>query len=144
MAVMCFLKSECVNYECFHTIQISIFFITHRLHISNIGKLTKPIAENRHLIVHHTDRNKLNIPYLIMLMRMNGMQFEFRSSRIEFFCILRKAVRHRMRQPRSNDFIAIDIDITKDTERAQIINTTNMVVMDMRNQDAIYLSERHT
>ena len=54
---------------------------------------------------------------------MNGMQFEFRSSRIEFFCILRKAVRHRMRQPRSNDFIAVDIDITKDTERAQIINT---------------------
>ena len=46
-----------------------------------------------------------------------------------------------MRQPSSNDFIAIDIDITKDTERAQIINTTNMVVMDMRNQDAIYLSE---
>ena len=49
-----------------------------------------------------------------------------------------------MRQPRSNDFIAIDINITKDTERAQIINTTNMVVMDMRNQDAIYLPERHT
>ena len=75
---------------------------------------------------------------------MNGMQFEFRSSRIEFFRIFRKAVRHRMRQPRCNDFIAIDIDITKDTERAQIIYATNMVVMDMRNQDAIYLPERHT
>ena len=75
---------------------------------------------------------------------MNGMQFEFRSSRIEFFCILRKTVRHRMRQPRSNDFIAVDIDITKDTERAQIINTTNMVIMDMRNQHTIYLPERHT
>lgn len=49
-----------------------------------------------------------------------------------------------MRQPRSNDFIAIDINITKDTERAQIIYATNMVVMDMRNQDAIYLPERHT
>ena len=49
-----------------------------------------------------------------------------------------------MRQPRSNEFIAIDIDITKDTERAQIINTTNMVVMDMRNQHTINLPKRYT
>ena len=65
------------------------------------------------------------------------------AARIEFSAFFGKQLRHRHAgKPRSNDFIAIDINITKDTERAQIINTTNMVVMDMRNQDAIYLSER--
>ena len=36
-------------------------------------KIIREIAENRHLIVHHTDRNKLNVTYLIMLMRKFSM-----------------------------------------------------------------------
>ena len=49
-----------------------------------------------------------------------------------------------MRQCLRGDFIAIDIDITKLTETSQIVDTTHMVVMDMRNQHTIQLAERNT
>ena len=48
-----------------------------------------------------------------------------------------------MRQCLCGDFIAIDIDITIHTETTQIVDTTHMVVMDMRNQHTIQLAERN-
>ena len=49
-----------------------------------------------------------------------------------------------MWQGGSDEFIAIHIDVAIDTESTQIINATHMIVMDMRDENAIQLAKRHT
>ena len=49
-----------------------------------------------------------------------------------------------MRQGIRNQFVTIDIDITKHAEASQIIYASYVIIMDMSNQHTIYLAERHT
>ena len=98
MTMMRLIEAESIDNQRFHSFQILIFLLAHRLHIRNIGKFAQTIAQDRHLIMENTDRHELNIANLIRAMRLYGMEFELRRSRIKLLYILRKTVRHGMRQ----------------------------------------------
>ena len=140
--MMRLIESEGVDNQYFYSFKIRIFLLAHRLHVRDIGKLAETIAQNRHLIMENTDRNEFDIAYPIRMMRLYGMKLELRSSRIKLFGILRKTVRHGIRQRTGYQFITIDMNISKHAETTQVIDTSHMVVMDMRNQHTIQLAER--
>ena len=144
MAMVRLIEPEGIDHQSLHPFQVSILFIAHRLHIRDIGKLAETVAQDRHLVVHHPDRHELDVAYPIGIVRLDGMELQLRCPRIEFLGIFRKTVGHGMRQGIRNQFVAIDVDITKHAEASQIVDASYVIIMDMSNQHTIYLAERHT
>lgn len=75
------------------------------------------------------------------MVRLNGMKNDGRCPGVTILC---KAIRNGLHQRPAGLVIGIDIHFTKLTERPQIVDATTMVVMDMSEQDGIYLPKRLT
>ena len=74
-------------------------------------------------------------------MRLNSVKNDSRCSRITILC---KTIRYSLHQSPTGYFIGIDIHFTELAERSQIINTSNVIVMNMGKQHCINLAERQT
>ena len=90
--------------------------------------------------MHHAERNYF---HLISGYIRNDERFAFfniiqgnmRYTRIKVF---RKAIRHAVLQTSGSIIFRIHRNVTKLTERSQIVQTTHMVIMFMGNQHSVY------
>ena len=67
------------------------------------------------------------------------MQFEQGNSGIEFFS---KAVRHCHTQGIDSSLVCVDVNVAKFAKATQVVDTCNVVVVDVRQQYAVNLLER--
>src|SRR5574344_1106478 len=137
------LMSKTIYHHILHTSQILHILLWDGLHISDISKILNAETYNRQSAMHHTDWHNLHIPYFKRHMRLNLQQIDGWHTRITLL-LWSEAIRYALHQMISTKPLRIHIHITKHTEGTQVIQSTHMIIMFMRDQRSIQRLEIHT
>ena len=127
-----------------HVTMFSIWYLIggNSLHISDIYYCLLPlfytIAKDRKIVVHNLKRSDAEITNSKGGMRMNLMKLYGRNTRI---AMLGKAVWQHLKHSLTGNGVGIDIYLAKLTIGTDIVHSTHVVVVGMRDENAINASE---
>ena len=138
MAVVRFL-AQGIDNERLAAQHIRNFLFGDRLHISNIRQLPYAESTDRQIVVHHLEWNNVDVANTKRHMLLHLVQLNGRHARIAVFG---KAVRQHLKQALTGYGVGIDINLTKLAVGADIVHTTHVVIVSVRNENAVDTTER--
>lgn len=139
MGMMRLVEAQCIDHQRFHSIEQGLILGIDGLHIGNIGKAPKAIAQNGKLPVHHLKRNDADIANLKGVAGFDFVQSDSRHARI---AMLGKAVGKHLQHRLAGQAIGIYIDFAELAVRANIVHATHVVVVGVGNENAVDAAER--
>ena len=112
--------------------------LVNGLHVRDIRQFADTECRDGQLAVIHHERDYRQLVHLHFFVMLQSKKVYLRRTRI---AMLRKAIWDGMHQGIGRDIVGIDIHLAELTERAQVVYTARMVVVDMRQQHRVNLAD---
>ena len=131
-------ETQSIDNQDLNSFEESQLTIVNGFHVGYIHQVAQSISKYREFVVHDLNWHDINTSYTQVLMRHNHIKPYLRHSWIFMFT---ETIWNRMAQPFCCFAIRIQIDTAKRTKRAQVVNSSYMVIMHMGQQYCIELAK---
>ena len=127
-------KAQGIHHQTIDILQMRELLFRHTLHVSDVDQSPDAVAQDWQGSMHHPERHHLHLTDEEGTSRINLLQLHLRDSGILMFG---KTIGNATPQPLRRVVLCIKGDFTQAAERTQVIDTSHMVVMLMRDEHPV-------
>lgn len=131
-------KAKCIDDKAVEPLQTVKAVRSNASHVRHIGKTADTVAKNRQPSMHHTKR-----PYfhLADMHNLTGPDASQRNAGHPRIGMLSEAIRQSRLQIIGTVVLDIYVDVTVHTKRTEVVQTTDMVIMLMGDENCVQTPE---
>jgi hypothetical protein len=138
MRVMLLFKAQGVDNESANALQIGHLRGGDGLHVGDVGKGADAEAEDGHFAVHHFYWRYLYVADAEGVVFADGVEFEWRRAGVE---VLAETIGHNVVDALPRGLVGIESDVAENGKGAQVVDASDVVVMQMGEEYAVNGSE---